>query len=193
MEIELSRLAGSDEAVVGSLRLDDRRIVGRGGSLADQGVRFPEPFEIDAVARRPDDEIFVTGRIVGRVQLQCSRCLGPVDHPVDLEFSARFVPASADPATGGNEDDEEGIELEGEDLDVSELPAGATMLPVEDMVLEQVLLDLPFRALCREDCKGLCPRCGADRNREDCGCGDEDAVDPRLAPLLELRRKLKDE
>ena len=112
---------------------------------------------------------------------------------MDVEFTARFLPATAAEPAGGEEDLEEGVELEGEDLDVSVLPPDATALPVEDLVLEQVLLDLPLRPLCADDCRGLCPRCGTDRNREDCGCGAEEAVDPRLAPLLELRRKLKDE
>lgn len=192
MEIELSRLAVADQPVTGRVSLTDGRRVGPRGSLASQGIRFREPFEIDALVRKDGEDVVVSGRLRGRVRLECSRCLAPVDHETDVEFSARFAPASA-LERGGEDENEEGIELEGEDLDVSFLPPDAQTLPVEDLVQEQVLLDLPFRSLCADDCKGLCPRCGVDRNREDCGCGEDDAVDPRLAPLLELRRQLKDE
>ena len=54
---------------------------------------------------------------------------------------------------------------------------------------EQIYLNLPLKPLCREDCQGLCPTCGANRNRLKCGCRSEE-LDPRLAPLLELKKKL---
>ena len=63
MEIELSRLAAVELPVCGELRLDDGASSGKGRSLASQGIRFPQPFRIDAVARRLEPEILITGRI----------------------------------------------------------------------------------------------------------------------------------
>jgi uncharacterized protein len=89
-------------------------------------------------------------------------------------------------------DDAGGIRLDGDDLDTSFLPAGAHVLVVDDVVREQVLLDLPLRVLCSDDCMGLCPRCGADRNAGSCGCGvDSGGVDVRLAALADIRKKLE--
>lgn len=60
--------------------------------------------------------------------------------------------------------------------------SGQGSIDVTDVVRQNVLLALPLAPRCRDDCRGLCPRCGADRNQVDCGCEDDD-IDPRLAPL----------
>jgi uncharacterized protein len=124
---------------------------------------------------------------------------------VDVDFESRYLEAGAAPVappaggrrgspdTAGPADDDEGIRLALEDLDVSFLPAGATHLDLAEVAREQVVLDLPLRVTCRPDCAGLCPGCGADRNEGPCGCGKagREDVDPRLAVLAELRRRLK--
>ncbi len=61
-------------------------------------------------------------------------------------------------------------------------------LPLEDVVREQVLLTLPGRTLCREDCKGLCPHCGADRNATECTC-DNTVADSRWSALAGIATK----
>jgi uncharacterized protein len=63
-------------------------------------------------------------------------------------------------------------------------------LALEDVLREQVLLSLPVRTLCREDCKGLCPRCGQNLNSETCTC-DTIPVDPRWAVLSDLASRMK--
>jgi uncharacterized protein len=62
-------------------------------------------------------------------------------------------------------------------------------LLLEDAVREQVLLALPLKAVCREDCRGLCPKCGAYLNEEQCSC-KEHVEDPRWAALKDIRSKL---
>jgi uncharacterized protein len=59
-----------------------------------------------------------------------------------------------------------------------------------ELVAEQIYLALPLKPVCRADCKGLCPHCGANRNEASCGC-QADWIDPRLAPLQRLRDDLK--
>jgi uncharacterized protein len=58
------------------------------------------------------------------------------------------------------------------------LPARGDELDLREAVREQLLLRAPRFALCREECRGLCPTCGADRNQDDCGCVPEPAVSP---------------
>jgi uncharacterized protein len=128
----------------------------------------------------------LAGRLVARVELACSRCLEPLEWPLDTPIVLRLVPDGSDEEGAdavesglGNEEGDE-WRLEGTSLDLVRL------------VEEFVFLDLPLKPVCRPDCKGLCPRCGVDRNQTACGCGAE-VVDPRLAPLLDLKKRLGSE
>jgi uncharacterized protein len=125
---------------------------------------------------RPSGESFmVSGKWVADGPLKCSRCLSPVPWKVDESFFVeyRLQPAMAfEGEIGLAEGDLEVAFLEGSELDLEELAA------------EQVLLALPMRIVCAEDCAGLCPRCGADRNDGACSCQPE--VDPRWSALADL-------
>lgn len=209
MELELNRLSAVETPVRGEVRLADPD-----RSLEKDGIRFPDAFRIEGSARSQRGLVFVTGRVTGVLELECGRCLAPVRIPIDKPFEARFAEASAAPRAPVSPlaapvhsssdarwtDDDDGIRLERDDLDVSFLPAGATVLRLEDVVREQVLLEVPIRPLCRPDCRGLCPRCGADLNAGGspdegglpaCGCPAEEAHDVRLAGLAELKKRLE--
>lgn len=198
MDLELNKLSAVDSPIEGEVRLADPD-----GSLARDGIRFPEPFHIEGSARRSRGMVVIGGHVTGVLELECGRCLGKLRQPIDLRFEARHAEAvpvaqapastrarSAHAAVTGEPDD--GLLLEREDLDVSFLPPGTTALRVEDVVREQVLLEVPIRPLCRPDCKGLCPRCGADLNAADCGCLPEETHDLRLAGLAALKKRLED-
>jgi len=81
------------------------------------------------------------------------------------------------------------VQLREEDLGVVEVEG--EWLETEPLVAEQVLLQRPTHPLCREDCRGLCPRCGQNLNEGDCGCAERE-VDPRWAPLAALSEKNDD-
>ena len=98
---------------------------------------------------------------------ECRRCGGPVHGAVVAEVRERYAP------TGGTDRDEEAYPLTGDELDL------------EPLARDAVLLDLPLAPLCLEECAGLCPTCGANRNTESCDCTP--AVDPRWAALDTLR------
>ncbi len=83
---------------------------------------------------------------------------------------------------------DEEIALATEDLEVGFYQEDGLFLA--DVVAEQIHLSLPMKVVCREECRGLCPGCGANLNRERCRCGPR-AVDPRLAPLAEWASKKK--
>ncbi|MBR5524560.1 MAG: DUF177 domain-containing protein [Clostridia bacterium] len=98
---------------------------------------------------------------------QCDRCLTPFARPYDIPLEHTLV------ATLEDEENDDYILLENYQLDLT------------DLVMTDVLLELPYKSLCREDCRGLCPLCGTNLNEGLCGCNRK-SVDPRLAVLGQL-------
>ncbi len=100
---------------------------------------------------------------------RCARCLEPVSCTLAVDFEKTVC--------------REGELQDRTSDDYLELKDG--MLDVDEALLEEVILNFPTRQLCREDCRGLCPKCGANLNFESCGCQKKE-IDPRLAPLLKF-------
>jgi uncharacterized protein len=126
---------------------------------------FPGQLRVQLTVAREFDHIRAHGRVATTVRLICSRCLAEYEEPLDAPFTVFYMPAAA-----GTLQDEE-VELSEEDL-VSVTFEGDEIDFARE-VAEQVLTEIPFKPLCREDCKGLCPTCGTDLNQGDCGCRDE--------------------
>ena len=122
----------------------------------------------------------VRGTIRTEVELLCDRCAAPSRAPLEVEFDTRFIPQ----ALAAGETDN--VELLTEDLGLAAYEDGAVDL--DELVREQILLALPTRSLCREDCKGLCPKCGADLNAGRCSC-EQGEIDPRWSALAGLKDK----
>jgi uncharacterized protein len=116
----------------------------------------------------------------GDFELLCARCVEPVPTPLTGDFDLIFRPQAADAESG-----ERAITLDETEIGYYE----ESGLSLEDVVREQVLLSLPTRTLCKEDCKGLCPRCGQNLNLEPCTCNT--ASDPRWNALAGLGTTLK--
>jgi uncharacterized protein len=126
-------------------------------------------------------DIRLKGHYSGRFQVPCARCLEPVEIPIAADFDLIFRPIGAD--AGAPE----------RSITASETEIGyyqKDSLSLEDVLREQVLLSLPVRTLCKPDCKGLCPSCGANRNLQPCSC-DEGKSDPRWEALTGLRSRIK--
>jgi uncharacterized protein len=123
---------------------------------------------LDAVV----EGILVRGTVGVDLELPCARCLEPQPVHLDVEVAELFV----DPAKREDDDEDPGYEL----VDDS------TAIVLDTMVRDALLVDLPVRVLCDDACQGLCPTCGTDRNRTDCGHGLADDPDPRWAKLAEL-------
>ena len=107
------------------------------------------------------EEINVNGKISALAKTQCANCLIPIEKKVTAEMDAVFV-------VGG--DGEDAYPITGYEIDL------------EPVIRENVILELPIRFLCKENCKGLCPKCGCDLNVERCSC-DTREIDPRWAAL----------
>jgi uncharacterized protein len=134
--------------------------------------------------RGPKDivaDIRLRGSFSGTFQVPCARCVEPVEIPLKADFDLIFRPAEAD---------SEALERS---ITAPETEIGYYLkdsLLLEDVLREQVLLTLPVRTLCKPDCKGLCPRCGENRNSTACTC-DEGPSDPRWEALSGLRGRIK--
>lgn len=132
-----------------------------------------------------DGNVFARGQLIGWFEVACSRCIETVRVPLDEALTVTYVPKDRIP----DDDDfaaelaEDGVELEQDDLDLYGYEG--EQLNLEPLLREQLVLAVPFAPLCSESCKGLCPQCGIDRNREICDC--EPPIDPRLAALQDIQ------
>jgi uncharacterized protein len=123
---------------------------------------------VDAVLEWVSDGILATGTVSADWTGQCRRCLKPVEGRAEARFQELFEPQSREGET---------YPLLGDRIDLGPLAQ------------ETLLLELPLAPLCKEDCAGLCPTCGADLNAGPCGC-EAEATDPRWAALDALREDL---
>ncbi len=126
-------------------------------------------------------DIRLRGSFAGRFQVPCARCVEPVEIPLGAEFDLIFRPAAAD-----SEATERSITAPETEIGYYQKDS----LSLADVLREQVLLSLPVRTLCKPDCKGLCPRCGENRNSQPCNC-EEGPSDPRWEALAGLRGRIK--
>ncbi len=143
------------------------------GDVAD--FEFPEKTPVSVHFHRAGLDLFFSGHIASRPRGQCARCLEQYEFPLDTDFSVVLAPRNEAEREGVEDHDDVNLGFyEGEEVDLSPL------------VREQIILALPTRPLCRDDCRGLCSQCGANRNEVDCGCR-EDVGDPRLAVFRDLK------
>ncbi|MEX0754279.1 MAG: YceD family protein [Actinomycetota bacterium] len=159
--------------------IDVRELLARPGSSTTSAVREPlaglrtelvvlddaEPVKGDLLLESIVEGILVSGHLSAPMTFRCARCLREFAAPVAVEVEELFVP-DPDP-----EADDYRLDPEGE-------------LDPEPMVRDALGLAMPFAPLCRTDCKGLCERCGADRNAGECSCTER--IDARWAPLQGL-------
>jgi uncharacterized protein len=145
--------------------------------LDDPEVRLVEPAEVSGRIRRKGADVELRGQLHTKLEVPCGRCLQPVELPISTEFNERFVRTISWAA-------EEQHELGAEDLNISVFDDEG--IELDALVREEILLAVPVNVLCREDCQGLCPLCGIDRNMDNCQC-DNDEVDSRWQKLKELQ------
>ncbi|MBO8141876.1 MAG: DUF177 domain-containing protein [Firmicutes bacterium] len=126
------------------------------------------------------ESMFVRAQASGTFEMACSRCLKPVAAALNASFEERYRRMTPGSQTGPKETssaDDDARPYHGDRIDLS----GA--------VRDHLLLQIPMKPVCRPDCRGLCPHCGADLNEAECGCRPAEG-DPRLEVLKELSRRL---
>jgi len=131
-------------------------------------------------ARQVVEDIRLVGNFSTEIEVRCARCLDPVSNPVSGAFDLIYRP--------------QGVDSRGEEASISKAETeigyyqGDGLL-LEDALKEQLLLALPAKQVCRENCKGLCPHCGRNLNVESCNCSSA-ISDPRWSALEGIRKKL---
>jgi uncharacterized protein len=130
---------------------------------------------------RVDGDVHLNGKVAALIVIKCDRCLEEYNQEIDTSFFYILVP-------GQSVEGKKEIALGKEDMEVS-LYDGAE-IQIGEIFREQILLQIPMRHVCREDCKGICPGCGADLNREECRCRTE-TLDNPFSVLKKLREAAK--
>ena len=133
--------------------------MGEAAPCAQQLERIPADAEFSDISVKgsyvaAEETVFVRGRATARVRTRCARCLAAVERVLEADIHENFGRAE----DANDSDDEDRNVFSGYVIDIAEC------------VYSSLLLNLPIRELCRADCKGLCPICGADRNNERCSC-----------------------
>ena len=170
---------------VEGLRLEDRIDPGQLPDLVplleNEDCRFEGPLTVSLRVTPSAGMFQVEGRITGKAIMACSRCLAAVECPLRNTFRLTFARSIPGEAT---DSPLEFHELQAEELGV--VLFDGDQIDFRDIIQEQVILAIPMQPLCREDCRGLCARCGANLNDDSCDCHGDD-VDPRLAILKTLK------
>jgi uncharacterized protein len=164
-----------------------------GAALEGSGFRPLEPLAVSASLRKLSGGVLLEGKFTSRVVAECKRCLTESKLELPVSFTINLVPESLARAEGLVDDDEEADDKgHGESGgsfgldDADEELFDGKVINLEPIVREQVLLALPMNAVCREDCKGLCMKCGQNFNEKQCSC-ETTFVDPRLAALKDIK------
>lgn len=139
--------------------------------VVDERAVFLEPVHAEIFVKKVGEIVFVKGRIKATLSFVCSRCLVPFEFPVDSPFDLAFFPEELEVAKE---------ELDSEDLDMSFYYD--LRIDLKEVVLEQLNLTFPFKPLCSENCRGICPVCGKNINSGECSCETKE-FDFRLSKL----------
>ena len=179
MKIEIHHIPS--EGLVLDAERPARHFSGLKAIMENGECEFVEPLDIHLEVVPWRDFIRVKGRIATTIRQACGRCLEVFESPLRSTFTLNYsgkIPKDV------HKSDTDGIELtadqigvvffEGEEIDFT------------DAIQEQVILALPFKPICKPDCKGLCPKCGNDLNTDPCRC-DQKVPDGPFAALKDLK------
>ena len=169
MRVELARLDNkvgkfNHQYAAGELVLDDERVV------------LARAARVSGRVSRTEHKVVVEGEFSAIAEVECDRCLKPVELPMRSDFRLEYVTAETYKSL-------EVAELAQEDLALSIFDG--EFIDVDDILREQLLLAIPTHTICQENCKGFCPVCGANRNVTDCNCNVTE-MDPRWKGLKKL-------
>ncbi len=198
MFLDLERLPPEGEAV-------DRTLDARGLAIDGQEFRLLSDVQLKGWIQPVDSGGERAYRLEGsmscRIEVPCVRCLEPFLMDIQEKMDLLYLPQSqnvapgpvAPPSASATTHRREGStrrgdDVEGRGLEADDLAASFYQderIDLAQMVLEQIVLALPMKPLCQEDCRGLCPECGVNRNTTSCACVLEE-TDPRWATLKTL-------
>lgn len=170
MQVVLASLEGGTGEFTHQYRPDELE-------FADERVVILEPPRVQGRVARDGSTFKISGRMSARVKVECDRCLQDVELPVDSEFNLEYVTADQYAQLNAAELSEEDLQLSIYDGEVFD---------IDEIVREQLLLAIPYQAVCQETCRGFCPSCGTNLNFNKCDCREVE-IDPRWAALKDLQ------
>ena len=134
--------------------------------------------DIDCLITKTSTTVFINGKLSAIIKSYCSRCLEDISVSIGSNFVYTMVPAKAET--------KEDVELTAEELEISHYQED--FIDLTSIICEQIILQIPIKTLCKEECNGLCPRCGINLNTSSCNC-HLDVVDNRMAVLKNFKVK----
>ncbi|MBQ3378645.1 MAG: DUF177 domain-containing protein [Clostridia bacterium] len=165
MLIDLTKVLKESEST-----LEESGVVDVGALSEDTAMTFPSGARFFVKFKNLMDCVTLSLKCECEYLSECARCLKEVHGTVSFDFESIV-----------KVDDEGGFLLDADAVVID----SSGRLDVNELVLSLLVMQLPMKVLCREDCRGLCPKCGRDLNEGECGC-DKHEVDPRLLKLKEL-------
>jgi len=162
------------------MELDLGRVETRSAFSFDRTLDLPIPeggnaacaVAVNATVTRSASSYTVEARVKGNIRAQCHRCLAFFALPVDTTFTCILNRGERSPLPGGVEEEDS----------VSIPVTGEAAFDLYPRVREALILEIPIKLLCREDCRGVCRKCGSNLNEGECGC-DLGIGDPRWGAL----------
>ena len=143
------------------------------------GTRFPSPMKVTGEVTNTAGYMRMTVDVSAVYDTACARCLAPISDSFSLHLEKTVAPRDVL-----------------RDLDEDRLDDYAIIedgfLDMDDHLLQELEMEFPYRFLCREDCKGLCSKCGKNLNEGECAC-EKKEIDPRLLPLQKILERMKEE
>lgn len=134
--------------------------------LGSEEYTFQKPLNVCLDVVHSGNSFLVKGRVCSELGVNCSRCLKEFSYSLDFEFEDEWLPLEF----AAQDEEENAFIFEKDEFSITE------------RIFEHILLHLPMKFMCSEECKGLCPKCGIDRNLHPCACSDG-IIDPRLEIL----------
>jgi len=148
--------------------------------IGNPDVQALSPVRWRGEIRFADPGYLLTATYSYQQTLSCQRCLEPVVETVEQPLQLLLLPGAQAPASSEHA-------LAEEELGVVEVPEDDEV-DLRPLLVEQIQLNVPMKPVCRDDCAGLCPTCGANRNAGPCGCEKEE-IDPRWKALQAFKER----
>jgi uncharacterized protein len=149
--------------------------------LDEDTMILRDRIEFKGTVEKHSYQIDIGGNIKGKAEINCSRCLKPLETELDISFTSSYISSEF-------ESREKEIEISGDDLKVDFYQSEE--IDIAQLIREQIILNVPQTALCKLDCAGLCQICGENKNEKKCDCSERE-IDPRFKVLENLSREDK--
>lgn len=177
MKLDLRPLLAGDRRMEFAYELAPDEATDPSGFL--YGVRFPSPMKVQGAITNTAGYMSLDVSVAVDYQTACARCLAPVSGRFSFDLQKTVATPEMLKSLDESKQDDFAVIEDG-------------FLDLDEQLRIQMEMEFPSRFLCKEDCQGLCPRCGKNRNEGGCSCSDKE-VDPRLSPLADLLERMKRE